>query len=152
MHDSIAVRLALLPELSKSDLHKLWKELFQKQPPEKLRRDLLIPILGYRLQELEFRPLSPDVRRKLSAAVQAITANPKAEILSSASIKPGTRLVRQWQDKVHIVHVEETGYEYKGSRYESLSEIARLITGTRWSGPLFFGLKSRPPRDSQEAL
>jgi hypothetical protein len=90
-------------------------------------------------------------RRSLSEAKRRRTSS-STRILSSASIKPGTRLVRQWQDKVHIVHVEETGYEYKGSRYESLSEIARLITGTRWSGPLFFGLKSRPPRDSQEAV
>jgi hypothetical protein len=54
----------------------------------------------------------------------------------------GTRLIRQWQDRTHLVTVEQNGYEYLGSRYQSLSEIARLITGTRWSGPLFFGLKT----------
>jgi Protein of unknown function (DUF2924) len=54
----------------------------------------------------------------------------------------GTRLVREWRDEVHLVNVQPNGYEYKGGRYKSLSQIARLITGTRWSGPLFFGIKS----------
>ena len=58
-----------------------------------------------------------------------------------ARIKPGTRLIRQWDGQTHQVTVAEEGFEYKGERYKSLSEIARLITGTRWSGPLFFGLK-----------
>ena len=65
-----------------------------------------------------------------------------ARVSQRPAIKPGTRLIRQWKDQVHIVNVEEGNYEYRGARYESLSEIARLITGTRWSGPLFFGLKS----------
>jgi hypothetical protein len=62
-------------------------------------------------------------------------------VSSSARIKPGTRLIRQWDGQTHQVTVAEEGFEYKGERYKSLSEIARLITGTRWSGPLFFGLK-----------
>jgi hypothetical protein len=62
-------------------------------------------------------------------------------IPSIPGLKPGTRLVRQWRDQVHLVNVEADGYEYQGARYQSLSEIARLITGTRWSGPLFFGIK-----------
>jgi hypothetical protein len=62
---------------------------------------------------------------------------------SARRIHPGTRLVREWQNQVHLVNVEAKGYEYRGVRYRSLSEIARLITGTRWSGPLFFGLKGK---------
>jgi hypothetical protein len=64
------------------------------------------------------------------------------------AIKPGTRLVRQWKEQVHVVEVETEGFEYRGVRYESLSEIARLITGTRWSGPLFFGLKGNNAKHS----
>ena len=143
MRDS-AARLDLLPKLGKTDLHNLWRELFQTQPPEKLRRDLLIPILGYRLQELDFRSLKPDAKRRLFESVQALNTNRNAGSFAETSIKPGTRLVRQWQGKTHIVHADERGFEYKGSRYDSLSEIARLITGTRWSGPLFFGLKQKP--------
>ena len=68
---------------------------------------------------------------------------------------PGTRLVRQWGDRVHLVNVETNGYEYHGARYQSLSEIARLITGTRWSGPLFFGIKresAKRPSQNWKAL
>jgi hypothetical protein len=61
-------------------------------------------------------------------------------VSSKATLKPGTRLVREWRHEVHLVNVEANGYEYKGGRYKSLSQIARLITGTRWSGPLFFGI------------
>ena len=68
---------------------------------------------------------------------------PTPSVSTRPPIKPGTRLVRQWKEQVHVVEVETEGYEYKGTRYESLSEIARLITGTRWSGPLFFGLKDK---------
>jgi hypothetical protein len=63
-----------------------------------------------------------------------------------ARTKSGTRLIRSWQGKTHTVTVEESGYQYEGRRYRSLSEIARQITGTQWSGPLFFGLKSRGPK------
>src|SRR4029077_13364832 len=62
-------------------------------------------------------------------------------VAGAPHMRPGTRLVRQWGDRVHLVNVETNGYEYQGARYQSLSEIARLITGTRWSGPLFFGIK-----------
>ena len=75
---------------------------------------------------------------------RALERDPAAEISDAPSFKPGTRLIRQWQDRTHIVTVEENGYEYQGSRYQSLSEVARLVTGTRWSGPSFFGLKSIP--------
>jgi hypothetical protein len=151
MNDPIAARLALLHKLTKADLHNLWKELFQKAQPARLRRDLMIPILSYRLQELSFGLLSTDARRRLSRIACAVEIDGNADIVSSPSIKTGTRLVRQWQGKVHVVHVEEKGYEYQGLSYLSLSEIARLITGTRWSGPLFFGLKSNRSTNSKEA-
>jgi Protein of unknown function (DUF2924) len=61
---------------------------------------------------------------------------------SAPKIAPGTRFIREWQNQVHLVNVEAKGYEYRGVRYRSLSEIARRITGTRWSGPLFFGVQT----------
>ena len=73
------------------------------------------------------------------------------EVTTAPSIKPGTRLVREWGNKVHVVEVDERGYIYAGSRYESLSQIARLITGTRWSGPLFFGLKKQQTGGKKDA-
>lgn len=131
MPDSSAERLASLPKLSKTDLHNLWKELFQKAASPNLRKDLMTLILRRRLQEQRCRSLSLDARRRLAVIARTVEANPNAEFISSQSIKAVTRLVRRWQDKVHVVHVEDEGYDYEGSRYESLSEIARLITGTR---------------------
>jgi hypothetical protein len=116
-----------------------------------MRRDLMLRILAYRLQEKEFGGFSDASCRRLRQMGSAFEANPDAAVSSRPPIKPGTRLVRQWKEQVHVVQVEAEGYEYKGARYESLSEIARLITGTRWSGPLFFGLKGKQPTESREA-
>jgi hypothetical protein len=142
MPDPIAQRLTALPNLSKTALRELWKQLFNVSPPSQLRRHLMIPILAYRLQEQAFESLSAASRGRLRQLARAFEANSSGSISAIPSIKPGTRLVRQWRDQVHLVNVETSGYEYQGARYQSLSEIARLITGTRWSGPLFFGIKS----------
>ena len=111
----------------------------------------MIPILGYRIQEEAFGSLRPDSLKRLRQLARTFEADPKSGMASTPRIKPGTRLVRQWQGQVHVVQVEEKGYEYKGARYQSLSEIARLITGTRWSGPAFFGITGRQARKSKEA-
>lgn len=150
MPDSIAARLASLPTLNKTELRSLWKELFQNQPPLELRRNLMVPILGYRLQELSLRSLTPSAIRKLSQTAESIKAHRIVGTGSSPRLRPGTRLIRRWQSETHVIHVEEQGYEYKGHRYDSLSKIARLITGTRRSGPLFFGLKSKQAGRSKE--
>lgn len=150
MPDSITERLATLPSLDKASLSKLWTELFSSSPPPRLRRDLMVRILGYRLQEHAFGSLSNRSLTRLRELARCLAA--KRESLHCApTIRPGTRLVRQWQSETHVVHVEQQGYEYKGSRYDSLSEIARLITGARRSGPLFFGLKGNRVDNSKEA-
>ena len=140
MPDPIAERLTALPKLSKTALCDLWKQLFDASPPPKLRRDLMIPILGHRLQEQALGSLSAAARGRLRHLSRALERDSDSAIPSAPQIRPGTRLVRQWRDQVHLVNVTN-GYEYQGTRYRSLSEIARLITGTRWSGPLFFGIK-----------
>ena len=150
MPDPISQQLDSLSRLSKSGLRDLWKQLFRTAAPPHLRKDVIIPILGYRLQERAFGSLSADSRRRLRHLARAFEADPNVGIPSVPRIKPGTRLIRQWRDQVHVVTVEETGYEYKGGRYQSLSQIARLITGTRWSGPLFFGLKPKQAQKSRE--
>ena len=144
-------RLTALRHLSKLALCDLWKQLFHAVPPAQLRRDVMIPILGYRIQEEAFGSLRPDSLKRLRQLARTFEANPKAGCSSTPRFKPGTRLVRQWQGQVHVVQVEDNGYEYKGTRYQSLSEIARLITGTRWSGPAFFGIKGKQARKSREA-
>jgi len=143
MPEPVAERLAALPTLSKAAVCDLWKEFFDSMPSSQLRRELMIPILAYRMQEEVFGTLGARARERLlelSRAFEKKSDDPTAAC--APRVRPGTRLVRQWGDRVHLVNVEANGYEYQGARYRSLSEIARLITGTRWSGPLFFGIKN----------
>src|ERR1700685_4548917 len=148
---SITKRLASLPNLGQPAVGDLWQQLFKKEPPPEIRKDLMLRIVAHRLQEQEFGGLSDAGYRRLRQLAITFEADPNAVISNRPSIKPGTRLVRQWKEQVHVVEVESEGYEYRGSRYENLSEIARLITGTRWSGPAFFGIKAEPSNTSQEA-
>jgi hypothetical protein len=111
----------------------------------------MIPILAYRLQEQALGSLTTVSRGRLRQLARAFEPNSGGSIPVVPALKPGTRLVRQWRDQVHLVNVETSGYEYQGARYKSLSEVARLITGTRWSGPLFFGIKREHSGRSKEA-
>ena len=144
-------RIAALATLSKSALCDLWKQFFHFDPSSDLRRDLMIPILAYRIQEQAFGALGARTRerlRQLSLAFEKGTDS----VTGAPRIRPGTRLVRQWGDQVHLVNVQVNGYEYQGTRYRSLSEIARRITGTRWSGPLFFGIKNAAANSKSEEV
>jgi hypothetical protein len=150
-NSSIASQLSFLPHLHKPALVELWQQLFKTNPPLRMRKELMLQFVAYRMQEQEFGALSDSSHRCLRELAQAIEGNSNSRVSQRPTIKPGTRFIRQWKDQVHVVNVEEGSYEYRGARYESLSEIARLITGTRWSGPLFFGLKaSRNPRRPNE--
>jgi hypothetical protein len=139
MPESVAERVAALPQLDRVALCRLWKEIFNASAPPQLRKDFMIPILAYQIQAQAFKPLSAAVCGRLRQLTRAFETDADSAISPMPNIKPGTRLVRQWRDQVHLVNVEARGYEYQGVRYKSLSKIARLITGTRWSGPLFFG-------------
>lgn len=143
MPNSMADQLSSLPRFDKPALLELWRILFQTNPPPGMRKDLIRQFVAYRLQEQSFGRLSNDSHRRLRGLANSIEPNGKNGAPRRSAIKPGTRLIRQWKDQVYVVNVEERAYEYKGIRYQSLSEIARLITGTRWSGPLFFGLKNK---------
>jgi hypothetical protein len=147
---SISDCLSSLPHLPKSAIVELWQQLFKTDPPD-MRKDLLVQFLAYRLQEEEFGGLSDRSHRRVRELASSIETTSRTSGFQKLAIKPGTRLIREWKDQVHVVNVEEGNYEYRGARYESLSEIARLITGTRWSGPLFFGLKDKGSKASKEA-
>jgi len=152
MPDRIAERISSLPFLEKSVLRQQWRELFGASPSPTLRRDFMIPILAYRLQERAFGALKPSTRKQLDH-LAALTTNPNQTSRSAPHLRSGTRLVRRWRNQTHVVNIESQGYEYGGTRYKSLSHIARLITGTRWSGPLFFGVKrNKGRRDSAQEV
>jgi Protein of unknown function (DUF2924) len=136
-------QLSQIPAMKTGDLRELWAKLFGEFPHPKLRRELLIPILAYRLQEKALGGLKPSVLRRLQAITAELGGGKRNTASRCLGPRPGTRMVRQWQGKLHEVVVLESGFMYDGQKYRSLSEIARDITGTRWSGPAFFGLKKR---------
>jgi hypothetical protein len=142
--------LSSLPDSSKADLCRLWWELFQSQPPSLIQKALMVRIIAYRLQERTFGGLSARSRRRLLDLGRQFESNPDTSPTTAPSVKPGTRLIRQWKQRTHVVTVESNSFEYGGSQYASLSQIARLITGTNWSGPLFFGLKQKPVSTSHK--
>jgi hypothetical protein len=148
---SITDQLSSLPSMHKEALARLWRGLFETDPPSRMRKELMLQFLAYRMQEQEFGPLSERSHRRLCQVAKAIKDSANTFLLQKIPIRAGTRLIRKWKDQVHIVNVEEDSYEYRGTRYDSLSEIARLITGTRWSGPLFFGLKNKRVENSRVA-
>jgi len=102
----------------------------------------MIPILAYRIQEQAYGGLKPSTAKRLRASAERLEVNPSAVLVDLPGIRPGTRLLREWRGKMHTITAADNGFEYRGKRFASLSQIARVITGTRWSGPLFFGLKS----------
>ncbi len=140
--EAVAGDLAALPNLSREALKARWWELFGSTPPSRLGRALMIRGIAYRLQEQELGGLKSTVRRRLAQAAEDIAAG-RSRPASPPAIKPGTRLLREWQGVTHEVIVLEGCVQYCGQTWRSLSAVAREITGARWSGPLFFGLKGR---------
>lgn len=127
--------------MNKHDLRLLWREQFKSEPPKAFGPDLLRRNLAYRVQELAYGGLSPRLKRELADLVRQVSERPSARIELPRRIKSGTVLIREWKEKVVRVTVGENGFQYDGKTYSNLSEIASLITGTRWNGPRFFGLR-----------
>jgi len=144
---SVDDQLKGLPGMSREDLQSLWTKLFGKPPSPALRRENLIPILAYRLQERAFGGLKAAVVKRLRQIALGESTGRRAPDIR---VKPGTRIVREWQGELHEVSVLAEGYEYNGQTWRSLSEIARAITGTRWSGPAFFGIRRRSGKATTE--
>jgi len=131
--------LEALPTMSKPRLRKLWQEQFRSPPKPKLCMVLMRPVLAYRIQEGIYGAGSKLAAYRL---VQQYASSDAAK----PRYKQGTRIVREWKGEIHEVSVTPDGYEYRGEVYKSLSPIANRITGTRWSGPAFFGTKPRERR------
>lgn len=142
MSSLLSRKIAELQGLDTAALRTLWGEVFGRPPLKYASRDLLLRALAYNIQVQAFGGLRPTIRRRLARAAEEIAAG-RTPSDPSAFIKPGTRLLREWQGVTHEVIVLEDGVQYRGQTWSSLSAVAREITGTRWSGPLFFGLKGR---------
>ena len=137
-------RLAALPEADIRDLKQQWRQLFGIEPPP-YNRKFLESRLAYRIQELAYGGLKPETVARLEALGEQLDGGNVALRRIRAHDGPvaGTRLVREYQGVEHTVTVVPGGFEYEGRPYRSLSAIARHITGTRWNGWTFFGLKNR---------
>jgi len=132
---------ALAP-LDMPALRASWAALFGRPPPKTISRRLLEYAASYHMQAQIHGGLKPVVRRRLlqAAGSQPGSADKALSRKRGGALTPGSRLVREWHGHCHSVEVAERGFLYGGRRYRSLSEVARAITGTRWSGPRFFGL------------
>jgi hypothetical protein len=139
--ESLASEIASLSKLGIDELRERWKAMFGKAPSSDISRSFLTRAIAYRLQEKAFGGLKPSTQRLLAGFAHDV-ANGSALVAARPRIvQPGAVLVREWRGISHQVSVLEKGFSFRGKRYRSLSEVAREITGTRWSGPLFFGLK-----------
>lgn len=134
-------KLAELQGLDTASLRALWEEAYGRPPPKSLRRDLLVRALAYHVQEQAYGRLSKAARKQLTRLALGRSSGSAPPKPAQPRLKPGTRLLREWGGVVHQVTVLEDGFEHRGNRYTSLSQIARKITGARWSGPRFFGLR-----------
>jgi hypothetical protein len=146
--DTVLTRLAALKALPIPALKQQWRDLFETEPPAYNRR-FLEHRLAYRIQELAYGGLKPETIKKLKAIAEHLDGGSPARRRQPAKDRPiaGTRLIREYQGIEHCVTVRDEGFEYHGRPYRSLSAIARAITGTRWNGLVFFGLKNqRAPR------
>jgi Protein of unknown function (DUF2924) len=137
--DTVARELAALAELDRTALLERWRTAFGREAPPRLSRALMGKAIAYDLQVNVFGGLSASTRRTLRAAAKADRKSAFGKLPSC-----GTRLVREWHGALHEVEVLEDGYLWRGARHRSLSAIAGAITGTKWSGPRFFGLVARP--------
>jgi Protein of unknown function (DUF2924) len=136
--ETLASGIASLSKLGIDELRERWKAMFGKAPSRDISRSFLRRAIAYRLQEKAFGGLKPSTRRVLAELAHDGANESSLAAEPSRIVRPGAVLVREWR---HQVSVLEKGFCFRGKRYRSLSGVAREITGTRWSGPLFFGLK-----------
>jgi hypothetical protein len=138
----IAKALRRIAELPREALIDAWVKAYGRSPPKGISRRLLQYAAAYHLQAKAFGGLSPATRRKLDQALRPPTKTDPGPTRTDRGtpLPAGSRLVREWNGRVHTVDVVDSRFHYNGRSYRSLSEIARVITGTHWSGPRFFGL------------
>ena len=134
----VEARIEKMRTFPRDDLEKSWIRIHGCNPPKGVKRRFLERAIAYHLQTTAFGGLRPRTFKALMA-VLAGQRNVGREGSAISSLRPGSRLVREWNGRSHHVHVLENGFAFKGRVYRSLSAIAREITGARWSGPRFFG-------------
>jgi DUF2924 family protein len=144
----IEVEVARLRDLDFAELRARWHTAFGRRAPSSLPRHLLFRVLAYRIQATAKGDLDRDCQRLLDQAALS-DSNRRYEVRAIATIQQGTILSREWNGRMHRVSVLTDGFAWNGKTYPSLSKVAFAITGTRWNGPRFFGLRDRSMRESK---
>ena len=152
----VAAALLAVPDLSTAELRTEWERLHGAPPSTRLSPDMLRRGIGHKLQEAALGGLSTVLRRRLASLAGSTNGDDSSAgvglaVASPPRLKPGATLLRDWHGQTHTVLVREGGFDYAGRRYSSLTEIARVITGTHWSGPRFFGLQWATRRSAARA-
>ncbi|MDX1485586.1 MAG: DUF2924 domain-containing protein [Alphaproteobacteria bacterium] len=141
--------LSETPAPAYAELKERFLELFEHPAPKQMSRTLLLRLIAHRIQENESYGPNTALKRRLRKLAKDLKVTGKVSAVPLKLPNPGTRFLREWQGETHTVSVTEGGFLHKGQTYQSLSAVAREITGTRWSGPAFFGLRDR--REQTEA-
>jgi hypothetical protein len=141
--ERLAAEIAELQSLDVTRLKTCWRTLYGRAAPARFSRELLIRAVAYRLQERALGGLKPATRRMFQRVAADAHSRRPLKLAPLRRVEPGALLIREWNGVKYKVVVVEDGFSFRGHHYRSLSAVARLITGSRWSGPLFFGLKHR---------
>jgi hypothetical protein len=151
--DDVALKAEIgrLPVLSLLELRNRWKILFGHSAPKSLRRNFLARAVAYQMQVEAYGGLSVEIKRRLREIANAVRNGDANAALGSSRIKPGTQMLRQWQNTTHTVTALAEGFEWNGCTYKSLSAVANAITGTNWNGFAFFGVKRAPSSNKNAA-
>jgi hypothetical protein len=150
---AIDVEIERLRHLDVGQLQSHWYTMFGRRPSPHLPRHLLLRVLAYRLQADHLGDLDGESRRLLDRLGSADNSGQHAASLDrqhTTELRPGTMLSREWNHRMHQVAVLADGFAWNGKTYPSLSQVAFAITGTRWSGPKFFGLRDRRPTGASQ--
>jgi hypothetical protein len=140
--EGLSGQLASLRTLGPEPLKARWRALYGTEPPPRISEDLLRRAVAYRLQERALGGLKPSTRQLLQRVADDGRSRRSTSAAPARKLGPGAVLIREWRGTTHQVTVLEDGVLFRGERYRSLSEVAHKITGSHWSGPLFFGLKA----------
>ena len=140
-----------LSTLGAPDLRAEWTRVYELPAPRRISKDLLLRGIAYRIQEKMYGGLKPATIKRLHQIAAAAKEGRGLPQTPKRELQPGARLLREWEGHTHIVEVLPDGYAWQGKTYRSLTKITRLITGTAWSGPKFFGLRDKRRRQHPDA-
>lgn len=128
-----------LTKLLLCELRQIWAEAWGREPDERLGRAMLEKSVAFKLENT----IKQDQKDRLEQLIKNYKRNTKCFDERCNALKPGTQLIRNWKGKKHTVLVKADGFDYQGLHYTSISQIANDITGSRWNGHMFFGLKKK---------